>query len=92
MYRVRFSDAANRFYKDADATVARRINKGVEILKVSPWTHRNIKRLSGPLSGYLRLRIGEYRIVYGVEESRKEVLVVLIAKREDIYRRMKRHS
>jgi len=92
MYRVRFSDSANRFYHDANAEVARRINKAVEVLKVSPWTHKNIKRLSGPLTGYLRFRVGEYRVVYGIEETRKEVIVLLIAKREDVYRRMKRKS
>jgi mRNA-degrading endonuclease RelE of RelBE toxin-antitoxin system len=38
----------------------------------------------------LRFRTGRYRIVYAVEESRKEVMIVLIAKRGDVYRRLKR--
>jgi mRNA interferase RelE/StbE len=90
MYKVTFSNTATKFYRDADTVTTRRINKAVDILKISPWSHKSIKRLSGRLSGYLRFRIGDCRLVYSIEERNKEVIVVMIAKREDIYRRMGR--
>ena len=88
MYDVRLSASATRFYENSDKILVKRINKAMDTLKTNPWKHGSIKRLSGPLSGYMRLRMGDYRVVYSVEESRKEVMVVVIAKREEVYRKM----
>ena len=41
------------------------------------------KPLSGPLQGYRRLRVGEYRVIYRIEHHRLVVLVVKAGMRRD---------
>lgn len=44
-----------------------------------------------PLAGhqpYLRLRIGDYRIIYAVDDAARLVTVVVAGHRRDIYRRL----
>ena len=41
------------------------------------------KPLSGPLRGYWRLRVGEYRAIYRMEQRRLVVLVVKVGMRRD---------
>jgi mRNA interferase RelE/StbE len=42
--------------------------------------------LKGEFSGLRRLRVGRYRVVYEVIESRVTILVVRIAHRREVYR------
>ena len=44
-----------------------------------------LKRLSGELKGRFRYRIGDWRVVYRVEEEDQRVIVLLIAHRRDVY-------
>ena len=41
------------------------------------------KPLSGPLRGYWRLRIEEYRVIYRVEQHRLIVIVIKVGMRRD---------
>jgi mRNA interferase RelE/StbE len=45
---------------------------------------RNVKRLQGREGA--RIRIGNFRILYLVKDSGKEIEVISIADREDVYR------
>ncbi|WP_201324548.1 type II toxin-antitoxin system RelE/ParE family toxin [Pseudanabaena sp. lw0831] len=47
--------------------------------------HPNITALRGNLTGRYRYRIGDYRIVYLVDEDSKVVSVTLIAHRSKVY-------
>ena len=42
-----------------------------------------VKSLTGPWSGYSRIRTGDYRVVFAVKRS--EIVVVRIAHRRDVY-------
>jgi mRNA interferase RelE/StbE len=44
-----------------------------------------VKALSGP-SGGLRVRVGDWRIVYRVEDERLIVLIVRVGNRREVYR------
>ena len=41
------------------------------------------KPLSGPLRGYWRLRVEEYRVIYRVEQHRLIVIVIKVGMRRD---------
>lgn len=43
------------------------------------------KPLRYSLKGYRRLRVGDYRVIYSVEEAEKRVIVAAIGHRKDIY-------
>ena len=46
----------------------------------------NIKKLKGPLAGAFRFRIGEWRVIYRIDKSQKQVIVLLIVHRKNAYR------
>ena len=43
------------------------------------------RALQGRLCGYLRIRVGDYRVVYEVRDAELVVLVVRIGQRGDVY-------
>lgn len=45
---------------------------------------RNCRKLQGR-EGW-RIRVGDYRVVYEIDDTRREVLVVALGHRKDIYR------
>lgn len=45
------------------------------------------EKLQGHAS-YLRVRVGDYRIIYEVHDAHLVVLVVMMGKRRDIYERL----
>ena len=44
------------------------------------------KPLKGNYSGFLRIRVWDYRVIYKVIENRKEVFVAEVGHRREIYR------
>lgn len=57
----------------------------MEQLEQTPLLHPNIKALKGDLAGYYRYRIGDYRVIYSVEEELVQVLVITIVHRGEAY-------
>ena len=86
MYEVKLSSKAQRFYEKADAPLVRKLNRCFDQLAKAPYIHPNIKRLRGELTGYFRYRVGDWRVVYEVNENHVVVIVLMIAHRRDIYR------
>lgn len=43
------------------------------------------KPLQYSLKGHRRLRVGDYRVVYRIEAEKKEVIIIAIKHRKDIY-------
>jgi mRNA interferase RelE/StbE len=46
--------------------------------------------LKGALKGFYRYRIGNYRIIYAIDFQDKEILVLYINHRKDIYRKTRK--
>ena len=45
----------------------------------------NIKALKGEFSGYYRYRVGDYRVIYEIDDNSKLVTILLIAHRSRVY-------
>ena len=43
--------------------------------------------LKGDLKGFFRYRVGNYRVIYAIDFQEKEILVLFINHRKDIYRK-----
>ena len=86
MYIISLSDEAAGFFEDATAKFQQRLDRCFEQLEINPYLHPNIKPLKGKLAGYYRYRIGDYRIVYQIDEKTKQVFVVAIVHRGSAYR------
>lgn len=81
MYEVLLTHDVQKFYQSADNPLARRLNRCFDQLRRDPYQHPNIKRLKSPLAGYWPYRVGDWRVVYRVDEDKHVVTVVLIAHR-----------
>ena len=85
MYRVELSRDAKRFFERASATLQRRLDQCFDRLKVDPRGAGNIKRLGGNLAGAYRYRVGDYRVIYRIDDRKQVVAVLKIAHRSDAY-------
>jgi mRNA interferase RelE/StbE len=65
--------------------MARRIKDATEALRTEPRPH-GVRALAGQ-HGWLRIRVGDYRIVYEVRDSELVVLVIQIGHRSQVYDR-----
>ena len=61
-----------------------RLVQAIDALAENPFKGSALK---GELRGLRRIRIGDYRVVYEVQEDVLVVLVVRIAHRREVYRR-----
>ena len=84
-YELRFRPAALRQLRKLDSQIARRIKSTTETLRTEP-RPPGVKALTGQ-RGWLRIRVGDYRIVYEVRDSELVVLVLQIGHRSQIYDR-----
>jgi mRNA interferase RelE/StbE len=85
LYELRFRPAALRQLRKLDVQVARRIKSATEALRTEPRPH-GVKALAGQ-HGWLRIRVGDYRVVYEVRDSELVVLVIEIGHRSQAYDR-----
>ena len=59
----------------------------IDRLAEDPYYHYNIKPLTSDLQGSYRLRIGNIRIIYSIDDSVKIVYIEVIGFRGDVYKR-----
>ena len=85
MYHVQLTAEARRFYESATAALQRKLDRCFDVLRTSPRRHPNIKPLKGRLTGSLRYRVGNHRVVYVVQDDVVTVTVLTIANRRDVY-------
>ena len=85
-YAVYLKPAAERALKKiADQTTRRRIVRAIDGLTTTVRPPQAV-RIQGS-DGLLRIRTGDYRIIYAVEDVTRTVLIATIGHRRDVYRR-----
>jgi mRNA interferase RelE/StbE len=85
-YQGRIREPARRAIEKLDPTVKKRIRKALDRLSQFPYLG---KPLSTPLAGYWTYRVGNYRIIYRIEEQRLIVYVFGVGHRREIYESLK---
>ena len=83
-YVVELSPAAARSLRKLDRHVQRRILGALVLLRETPRPPAAKALVSHP--GYLRVRTGDYRVVYTIEDRRLLVLVLALGHRREVYR------
>ena len=86
IYRILFSRLARKAFLDLPKRIQKRVDHKIRSLAVNP-------RPSGAKAlrkreRRLALRVGDYRIIYQVEDDRLLILLIDIRHRRDIYRRL----
>jgi len=85
MYSVKLTPNAAESYRRAPVALAKKLARCFAGLETEPHSHPNIRRLSGPLSGVYRYRVGDHRVVYRINEDKNEIVVVAIVHRSKAY-------
>jgi mRNA interferase RelE/StbE len=85
MFEVVLSPEALEFFRAADQPLARRLSRCFRQLERDPRRHNNIKRLTGEFHGNYRFRIGDWRVIYRIDDSASRVLVLSVAHRREVY-------
>jgi mRNA interferase RelE/StbE len=83
MYAVEFLPSAARALSRLDRSVQRRIVRRVDGLAADPRVGATKLRGSDDV---WRVRVGDYRILYSIEDARLVILVIRIGHRRDVYR------
>ena len=86
MYELVLTREGQKFYERADTPLVRRLHCCFDHLRQSPYEHPDIKRLRGSLAGYFRYRVGDWRVVYEINEDERIVTILLIVHRSKAYR------
>ncbi len=83
MYRLEVSHTAHRQICRLPAQTQERINRAITLLADNPRSH-GAKKLTAR-AGY-RVRVGDYRILYQVDDMVKAVIIYRVRARRDVYR------
>jgi mRNA interferase RelE/StbE len=85
MYRILFTKQADKALRKMPRNTAQLIREKLDQLAQNPYARNpNMVRLQGR-PGY-RLRVGDWRIIYEVEDDRLIIFVLRIAPRGGVYR------
>ena len=82
-YTVLLKRSAEKELERLDLKTHDKIIKQLLALKENPLP-KGVKKLQGR-EGY-RMRIGDYRILYEIDETEKEIEVFFVAHRKEVYR------
>ncbi len=85
LYKIRFASRAKRELAKAPTGIKERISKRIDGLAEEP-RPSDVKALKGKSRGQMRIRVGNYRIIYKIDEAIITVMVIRIAHRHEIYR------
>lgn len=88
-YRVEFTGTARRDWRALAPDVQDRISPAIDGLADDP-RPRRAKALKGQLRGKYRIRVGDWRVAYSVDDADGVVTVVEVAHRSTVYARAQR--
>jgi len=85
MYRIVFTKRAHKALRKMPRDIAHRIRKSLYLIATDPYAqHSNATKLQDR-PGY-RLRVGDWRVIYEIEEDELVVLVLRIGPPGGVYR------
>ena len=83
-YEIRLLPAAAREYRKLQGPIKERIRTAIDILAIDP-RPPGATKLAG--QDKLRVRVGDHRIIYAVDDPEALVIVARVAHRREVYRR-----
>ena len=83
-FNVEFVASAAKEFRSLSADLKHRVGLTVDSLSNNPFPV-GIQKLQGHRRLY-RVRVGQYRVVYEIDEQRKLVLVTRVRHRREVYR------
>jgi mRNA interferase RelE/StbE len=85
-YRVLLKPAVEKDLRAIPGALVAKILKRIEALRDNPLPPQSVKLVEA--EGLYRIRVGDYRIVYGVSHEARQVMVHYVRHRRDVYRQL----
>jgi len=83
-YRILLTKQVEKQINALPQQVASRIEQHIEALHTDP-RPSGVKKLKGQTRTY-RVRVGNWRIIYTIDDSAQEIMLLTIDDRKDVYR------
>lgn len=84
MYKIEYTKRALKDFVSIPVQIQKQIRNKLDILAQNPFAATQVKALKGEEETY-RLRVGDYRVVYYLENEKLIITVVKLGHRKDIY-------
>ena len=84
MYEVWLERQAERAWRRLPEAVSRRVTRAIRALASDP-RPPNCRKLVGSENDW-RIRVGDYRVIYEIDDDYRQVRVMFISHRRDAYR------
>ncbi len=82
-YQIQFKKSAAKEFQGLSLELKKRIGEAIDLLILNPRPDGVVK-LKG--DNYLyRIRIGDYRVVYEIDDNQKTIMVMRVRHRRDVY-------
>ena len=85
LHKLEFKPSAERELRNLSKYLITRIGKAIESLAANPFPRQSAKLL-GSENAY-RLRVGEYRVVYTVDNDASCITIFRVRHRKNVYRK-----
>jgi len=86
MYKLDIKKSARKELNSLPDNIFLKIDKDILSLKTNPDPHPQSKELKG--ENKRRLRVGDYRVVYSIDEQQKIITIFRVRHRKDVYRQI----
>ncbi len=84
MFRIDYKKAARKELKKLDQSARERIGAAIDALGSEPHPPGSRKMVGS--EALFRIRVGDYRVIYEVQNKLLTIFVIRIGHRKDIYR------
>lgn len=85
-YEILWADKkVQKSFEALSVMVQKRIAKAIKALASNPHP-KGVKKLDGKLKGAWRIRIGDYRLLYDIDDRKKIITLLYLGHRRHIYR------
>ena len=86
MFSVVLHRRSGHYFERLSERLKHQLREKLELLSKDPLKMPGVKAMAGEWKGYYRLRHGDLRIIYMIDQTRKQIIVSHIGPRGDIYK------
>lgn len=86
MFEVKLTTQAERAYRQLTPVIRNRVDNVLQRFEGGNFGGNNVTALTGRLKGFLRYRLGDWRIVLSVDHKNRQVWIAAITTRGGAYR------
>ena len=83
--RIEFRPAALRDFKSLPRDVLDRVSRKISALAENP-RPSGVEKLAGSEEHLYRIRVGDYRILYAIQEKVLLIIIIKVRHRREVYR------